>query len=208
MNAFYERRGKITADERDRAEKLLPTMDVSSFGGGWVFVLEFTTILFIVFAVLSLGLLGVLKSEPIATILAAIAGYVLGKSTSIRGAGGEEIRRGAEEPKVLFEAMTKQEEIRSLRDEEKIKLQREVDELQRKLAQSKVTVPGVIGSLTSEAENKIKEKNLVPDKKELETSEGEPGKVFHQSPEANAEVAKGSSVLLFIAKKPKTSGDR
>lgn len=202
LNAFYKKRGEITAEERDRAEKLLPTMDASSFGGGWVFVLEFTTIIFIVFAGLALGLLGVLKSEPIATILAAIAGYVLGKSTSIRGARGEEIRRGAEEPKVLFEAMTKQEEIRSLRDEEKIKLQREVEDLQRKLTQSKVTIPDVKGFVTDQAETKIKEKNLVPEKKEVANSEAEAGKVFHQSPEPNAEVAKGSMVVLFIAKTP------
>jgi hypothetical protein len=203
LDAFQKKRAKMVIDERKRAEDLLPTMDVSSFGGGWVFVLEFTTIIFIVFAVLSLGLLGVLKSEPIATILAAIAGYVLGKSTSIRGAGGEEIRRGAEEPKVLFEAMTKQEEIRSQRDEEKIKLQREVEDLQRKLAQGKVAVPGVTGLVSDEAENKIKERNLVPEKKEVENSGAEAGKVFHQSPEPNSEVSKGSTVVVFIPKKPR-----
>jgi len=203
FKAFYKSRGEMITEERDRAEKLLPTMDVSSFGGGWVFVLEFTTIIFIVFAVLALGLLGVLKSEPIATILAAIAGYVLGKSTSISRAGGEEIRRGGEEPKALFEAMAKQEEIRSLRDGEKIKLQRELDDSQRKLAQIKVTVPGVTGFVTDQAENKIKEKNLLPEKKEVENSEAEAGKVFQQHPEPNAEVEKGSTVVLFIAKKPK-----
>jgi hypothetical protein len=204
LNAYYKARGRITDKERKRAEKLLPTMDVSSFGGGWVFVLEFTTIIFIVFAVLALGLLGVLKSEPIATILAAIAGYVLGKSTSIRGAGGEELRRGAEDPKTLFEAMTRQEEIRSSRDEEKIKLRREVEDLQRKIAQSKVAVPSVIGFVTDQAKNKIKEKNLLAEQKEVENSGEDAGKVFHQSPEPDEEVAKGSTVLLFIAKKPKT----
>src|SRR5262245_31394560 len=204
LNAYYKARGKITDAERDRAENLLPTMDVSSFGGGWVFVLEFTTIIFIVFAVLALGFLGVLKSEPIATILAAIAGYVLGKSTSTRGGGGEEFRRGAEDPKMLFEAMTKREEIRSSRDEEKIKLQREVEDLQRKIAQSKVAVPSVIGFVADQAKNKIKEKNLLAEQKEVENSEEDAGKVFHQSPEPDEEVAKGSTVVLFIAKKPKT----
>ncbi len=105
VNAFTQKRVKIAAKERERARGLLPTMDVSSFGGGWVFVLEFTTIMFIVFAVLALGLLGVLDSEPIAAILAAIAGYVLGKSTSIRETGGEEVRRGAEVPKELLDAL-------------------------------------------------------------------------------------------------------
>jgi len=78
----------ITDKERKRAEKLLPTMDVSSFGGGWVFVLEFTTIIFIVFAVLALGLLGVLKSEPIATILAAIAVMCLASRPVFAAQGG------------------------------------------------------------------------------------------------------------------------
>jgi PASTA domain len=205
LNEFYKERTKLTDDERKRAVDLLPSMDVSSFGGGWVFVLEFTTIIFIVFAVLALGLLGVLKSEPIATILAAVAGYVLGKSTSIRGPGGEEIRRGGEESKALFEAMTKQEEIRSLRDEDKIKLQREVEDLKRQFAESKVTVPGVTGFATNEAESKLKEKNLMPDTKEVENSGAETGKVFHQQPEANAEVAKGSTVVLFVAKKTSPS---
>ena len=109
-NAYYQKRAAITEEENDRARKLLPTMDASSFGGGWVFVLEFTTIIFIVFAVLALGLLGVLTSEPIAAILAAIAGYVLGKSTHMRGGGGEEIVRGSEEPKALFDALIKREE--------------------------------------------------------------------------------------------------
>jgi beta-lactam-binding protein with PASTA domain len=62
----------------------------------------------------------------------------------------------------------------------------------------------VIGFITGEAENKIKEKNLVPEKKEVQNSEVEADKVFHQSPEPNSEVAKGSTVVLFIAKKPKT----
>jgi len=146
LTAYYRERARLTKEERERAIQLLPTMDASSFGGGWVFVLEFTTIIFIVFAVLALGLLGVLTSEPIATILAAVAGYVLGKSTTIRGAGGDEIRRGGEEPKALFEALTKQEEIRSSRDEDKIKLQREVEDLKRKLAEGKVgAVRNVVG---------------------------------------------------------------
>jgi hypothetical protein len=51
--------------EREWAESLLTSMDVSSFGGGWAFVLEFTTIIFIIFAVLTLGLLGVLSSAMI-----------------------------------------------------------------------------------------------------------------------------------------------
>jgi len=36
---------------------------------------------------------------------------------------------------------------------------------------------------------------------EVENPGAEAGKVFHQSPEANTEIAKGSTVVLFVAKK-------
>jgi beta-lactam-binding protein with PASTA domain len=62
----------------------------------------------------------------------------------------------------------------------------------------------VIGFVTDQAKNKIKEKNLLVEQKEVENSGEDAGKVFHQSPEPDEEVAKGSTVLLFIAKKPKT----
>ena len=207
-NNFYKQLAEITNTERTRTRELLPSVDVSSFGGGWAFVLEFTTIIFIVFAVLALGIVGVLTSEPIAAILAAIAGYVLGKSTSVRGAGGEEIRRGGEEPKALFEALTRQEEIKSSRDEERRKLQREIEALQEKLSQSKVTVPDVKGLNPNDAESRMREKHLVVMRKEIENSKAETGKVFDQSPEANAESAKGSSVVLFVATKAHASTAR
>jgi hypothetical protein len=168
-----------------------------------VFVLEFTTIIFIVFAVLALGLLGVLTSEPIATILAAIAGYVLGKSTSVRGGGGEEIRRGAEEPKVFFEAMAKQEEIRSSRDEEKAKLLRQVEDLKRELNRTRTPVPDVTNLDKTEAERKIREKGLIAEIKDVVNEAHEVGKIFDQSPPANTEVEKGGKVMLFAAVKPK-----
>lgn len=65
-------------------------------GRGPEFVLEFTAVVVLVFAVTILGLLLVLKSEPIATLLAAIAGYVLGRAaTRRRGSDGEEEARAA-----------------------------------------------------------------------------------------------------------------
>ena len=46
----------------------------------------------------------------------------------------------------------------------------------------------------------------MPDTKEVENPGAETGKVFYQSPEANIEVSKGSTVVLFVAKKtPPTS---
>src|SRR5271166_4742589 len=51
-------------------------------GRGPSFVLEFTAIVVIIFAAVTLGILGVLSGQQIGTLLAAIAGYVLGKATS------------------------------------------------------------------------------------------------------------------------------
>jgi hypothetical protein len=67
----------------DRAQKKVPTsIDISLLGGGWGFLLEFSTVIVIIFSLLILGILKVLEGKEIATILAAIAGYVLGKATS------------------------------------------------------------------------------------------------------------------------------
>lgn len=51
-------------------------------GRGPEFVLEFTTVVVIIFAAVILGVLNVLSTEQIGTLLAAIAGYVLGRATS------------------------------------------------------------------------------------------------------------------------------
>jgi len=51
-------------------------------GRGPEFVLEFTAIIVIIFAATILGVGGVLDSNQIGTLLAAIAGYVLGKAAS------------------------------------------------------------------------------------------------------------------------------
>jgi hypothetical protein len=65
-----------------RAQKFVPqSLDISLLGGGWAFLLEFSTVIVIIFAIVILGILGVLAGEQISTILAAIAGYVLGKAS-------------------------------------------------------------------------------------------------------------------------------
>ena len=67
----------------ERARKRVPSsIDISLLGGGWSFLLEFSTVIVIIFALLILGILNILDGREIATILAAIAGYVLGKATS------------------------------------------------------------------------------------------------------------------------------
>jgi hypothetical protein len=57
-------------------------MDISLLGGGFSFLLEFSTVIVIIFTLLILGLIGSLGGNEISTILASIAGYVLGKATS------------------------------------------------------------------------------------------------------------------------------
>lgn len=69
----------------DRA-KLVLNVDFSALRGrGPEFVLEFTAVVVIIFAAVILGVLGVLDSNQIGTLLAAIAGYVLGKGTARGG---------------------------------------------------------------------------------------------------------------------------
>lgn len=69
-------------EAEDAADEAL-SVDLSAIRGrGPEFVLEFTAIVIIIFAAVILGLAAVLKNEQIGTLLAAIAGYVLGKANS------------------------------------------------------------------------------------------------------------------------------
>lgn len=71
----------VEAARQDVENKLPKQMDVSILGTGFSFLLEFSTVFVIIFAVIIMGMLGVLEGREIAAILAAIAGYVLGKAT-------------------------------------------------------------------------------------------------------------------------------
>jgi hypothetical protein len=81
---YFELRQKAEKDAQAKAEKMIPTsMDISLLGGGWSFLLEFSTVIVIIFVLLCLGLLGVITGKDVTTILASIAGYVLGKASSL-----------------------------------------------------------------------------------------------------------------------------
>jgi len=85
--AERERYGKLHQEAetkaQERAKKRIPkSMDISLLGGGWAFLLEFSTVIVIIFVLVILGILGTLEGREISTILAAIAGYVLGKATT------------------------------------------------------------------------------------------------------------------------------
>lgn len=76
-------RQKVEKEALRRAKNKVPSsIDISLLGGGWAFLLEFSTVIVIIFTVLILGILKILEGKEIATILAAIAGYVLGKASS------------------------------------------------------------------------------------------------------------------------------
>ena len=65
-------------------------------GRGAEFVLEFTTVVVIIFTAIVLGILHILDNQQIGTLLAAIAGYVLGRATT--RAPGNVPAAQAEEP--------------------------------------------------------------------------------------------------------------
>lgn len=89
---YAQRRKEAESEALKRGEKRVPrSMDISLLGGGWAFLLEFSTVIVIIFAVLILAILRTLSGQEISTILAAIAGYVLGKaSTGARQSGFRE----------------------------------------------------------------------------------------------------------------------
>ncbi|MDK2744634.1 MAG: hypothetical protein NDI90_17175 [Nitrospira sp. BO4] len=78
-------------EAHDQATQAL-RVDFSALRGrGPEFVLEFTALVVIIFAAVILGIVEILSGEQIGTLLAAIAGYVLGKGTSRSRSGpGEE----------------------------------------------------------------------------------------------------------------------
>ena len=79
---YAKRKKAIEENARAEAEASIPQMEISLLGGGFSFLLEFSTVIVIIFAIIILGVLGTFEGKEIATILAAIAGYVLGKASS------------------------------------------------------------------------------------------------------------------------------
>jgi hypothetical protein len=72
-------------EARNASQRILGGIDLTILRGvGPEFILQFTAIVTIVFVVLLLGTIGNLASDQAGTILAAIAGYVLGQTTRTR----------------------------------------------------------------------------------------------------------------------------
>lgn len=86
---------KARFEAEKRTDTAINLTEVSLLRGqGPQFVLEFTALIVIIFLAVVLGVLGVLKEQQLGTLLAAIAGYVLGRATaSSRGAKTEDASR-------------------------------------------------------------------------------------------------------------------
>jgi hypothetical protein len=83
VQAHKERIDQILGQAERDTQALVPrSLSVAGMGITGSFFIELTAILTIIFGIIILGLVGVLGTQEIAPILAAIAGYVLGKATS------------------------------------------------------------------------------------------------------------------------------
>jgi hypothetical protein len=109
---LYEReKRKIRDIAREKADSRIPkVMDVSLLGGGFSFILEFSTVIVIIFSIVILGVVGILEGREIATILAAIAGYVLGKATGFLPSSKEQAQPEQQKTEELNKKIKEQEE--------------------------------------------------------------------------------------------------
>lgn len=86
-----EEQRTLTAPPKGTEKGVLRYFDFPSVAGqGPEFVLRFTALVTIIFAVIALSILGLLNPDQAGTILAAIAGYVLGQASARTGRGGAE----------------------------------------------------------------------------------------------------------------------
>jgi hypothetical protein len=79
---YDKRKQSIDGEAGELAKKKVPKATDIIQSGGLTFVLEFCTIMVIIFTLVILGILGVLPGNEISAILAAIAGYVLGRAAT------------------------------------------------------------------------------------------------------------------------------
>jgi hypothetical protein len=89
--SWYQQEMQSVKIEAVRQAKRALHIDFSSLRGrGAEFVLEFTAVVVIIFSAVILGVLDILQQEQIGTLLAAIAGYVLGRATTRARSGVSE----------------------------------------------------------------------------------------------------------------------
>ena len=101
---WYQNDRKSLNQEAESQAKRALNIDFSTLRGrGPEFVLEFTAVVVIIFSAVILGILSVLKEQQIGTLLAAIAGYVLGRATT-RGRATSPEQAAAPAPPATAEA--------------------------------------------------------------------------------------------------------
>src|SRR6266436_3655483 len=92
-NEAYQKEFSAVVKEAEEAADRAADVDIAVFRGrGPTFVLEFTAVVVIIFAAMILGILGKLMSDQLGTLLAAIAGYVLGRATAASTQGERRTR--------------------------------------------------------------------------------------------------------------------
>jgi hypothetical protein len=90
---FAELKRQLEREAKEKAEQSVPkSMDMSLLGSGFSFLLEFSAVIVIIFTLMTLGILEVLDGKDITTILASIAGYVLGKAGTMSKGDTKELK--------------------------------------------------------------------------------------------------------------------
>lgn len=81
---LYEQEKQDKQEEaQDRASEVLGGIDfLGIFGRGPEFILHFTALVVIIFSATMLGVIGILSGDQVGTIIAAVAGYVLGREVT------------------------------------------------------------------------------------------------------------------------------
>jgi len=89
--AWYQEDRELKRADAQSQAKLGLQIDFAALRGrGQQFVLEFTAIVVIIFAAVILGILKILDNQQIGTLLAAIAGYVLGRAATRGGSPSQD----------------------------------------------------------------------------------------------------------------------
>jgi hypothetical protein len=87
--AIRKERNEAEARAKEMADKAISIDPNAIMGRTPSLMLEFTAVVVIIFATVILGILAVLKEQQIGTLLAAIAGYVLGRAAGTGRSQGE-----------------------------------------------------------------------------------------------------------------------
>ncbi len=109
---YREDETKARAQAQQRARQSVSVDFGLLHGRGPEFALEFTAVVVIIFTAAALGFLKILNSEQIGTLLAAIAGYVLGRATTRSAAKEGEAKTTEQETRTAVSTLELAELLR------------------------------------------------------------------------------------------------